>query len=389
MKILTAETDLTSATNISKVPVVRIYNSDSSAITLTRKDNTGTTIGSYSVPPSKVIYCEKSYTDTLEGGAALKATGVGYSEELDIICLGNGGGSSFDGVTTNLYIHYDFSDTNCWNRQSGTNTDDYTIHNLANDYNDGLFRSRTDSGDDYRNASDSPCITFNSSDGGGCVETIPSNHSGNEDDCAIFIPGSYTSTNGSSVAYNATTVAEDDANNLFNIGTDPFTIEFWWKIYLDYSGSNQTYHDALIFRSKDTSGNDEHNYMNVYDAAASSSSQNRFRFNSDNWFDRISISGAPSSGAAWSDWNHMVISRASTALNDTHLYYNNSLVDSVRNDEPYSHMTYARFCEIEGDGGGGDGIPMRLGIFRFYRGKALTASEVTENWNAQKSRFGY
>ena len=52
-------------------------------------------------------------------------------------------------------------------------------------------------------------------------------------------------------------------------------------------------------------------------------------------------------------------------------------------------MTYARFCEIEGDNGGPDGIPMRLGIFRFYRGKALTASEVTENWNAQKSRFGY
>ena len=332
MKILTAETDLTSATNISKTPVVRVYNSDSSAITLTRKSNAGTTIGTYSVPSGKVIYCQKSYTDTLEGGAALKATGVGYSEELDIICLGNGGGSSFGGVTTDLYIHFDFSSTDCWNRQSGTNTDDYTIHNLANDYNDGLFRSRTGTSDSYRNASDSPCFTFNSSDGGGCVETIPSNHSDDEDDCAIFIPGSYNTNSSNHVAHDATTVAEDDANNLFNLGTDPFTIEFWWKIYLDYSGTVGTYHDAFRFGSKDTSGNDEYNFMNVYDPSASSSAQNRFRFNSDNWFDRISISGAPSSGAAWSDWNHMVISRASTALNDTHLYYNNSPVS-------YTHLT--------------------------------------------------
>ena len=81
---------------------------------------------------------------------------------------GGGGGSSI--INTDLYIHYDFSDTNCWNRQSGTNTNDYTVHNLANDYNDGLFRSRTGTSDAYRNASDSPVIDFNSSDGGGCLE---------------------------------------------------------------------------------------------------------------------------------------------------------------------------------------------------------------------------
>ena len=109
MKILTAESNLAAATNISNTPVVRVYNSDSSAITLTRKDNTGTTIGSYSVPPNKVIYCEKFYTDTLEGSAALKVTGVGYSEELDIICLGNGGGGL--PVTANLLYHFDAADS--------------------------------------------------------------------------------------------------------------------------------------------------------------------------------------------------------------------------------------------------------------------------------------
>jgi hypothetical protein len=140
MKILTAETNLTSATNISKSPVIRVYNSDSSAITLTRKSNAGETIGSYSVPSGKVIYCEKSYTDTLEGGAALKATGVGYSEELDIICLGNGGGGL--PVTANLLFHFDAADSS-----SGDSTwTDKTSNNYVMTANGSPTYSSSDGG---------------------------------------------------------------------------------------------------------------------------------------------------------------------------------------------------------------------------------------------------
>ena len=70
-----------------------------------------------------------------------------------------GGGSSI--IDTDLYVHYDFSDTNCWNRNNSTNAADYTVNNLANDYNDAVFRSRTGTSNAYRNASDSPCIDFN------------------------------------------------------------------------------------------------------------------------------------------------------------------------------------------------------------------------------------
>ena len=72
MKVLSAETDLGSATNLSNHPVVRVYNSDSSAVTLTRKNAGGTVIGTYTIPAGEVIYSQKAYTDTLEGGAALK-----------------------------------------------------------------------------------------------------------------------------------------------------------------------------------------------------------------------------------------------------------------------------------------------------------------------------
>ena len=39
MKVLSAETNLSSATNVGNASVVRIFNSDSSAATVTRKDS--------------------------------------------------------------------------------------------------------------------------------------------------------------------------------------------------------------------------------------------------------------------------------------------------------------------------------------------------------------
>ena len=157
MKILTAETDLTSATNISKTPVVRVYNSDSSAITLTRKSNAGTTIGTYSVPSGKVIYCQKSYTDTLEGGATLKATSVGYSEMMDVITLA-GGETPFAGVTDNLVIHFDAGRASSyagsgttWNDVSGSGANATLTSDLAANYssNDGGYFEFTKDLDEY------------------------------------------------------------------------------------------------------------------------------------------------------------------------------------------------------------------------------------------------
>ena len=124
MKLLSAEVSLGSANNISKSPIVRIYNSDSSAIVLTRKNNVETTLGSYTIPPGKVIYCQKAHTDTLEGGAALKATGIGYSEMLDIISVG-GGAAYSDGeiYSTNLLYHLDANNSSSYGGSGTTWTD--------------------------------------------------------------------------------------------------------------------------------------------------------------------------------------------------------------------------------------------------------------------------
>ena len=116
MKVLSAEENLGSATNVGKAPVVRVYNSDSSAVTLTRRNNVETVLRTYTVSPGKVIYCQKAYTDTLEGGAALKATAIGYSEMLDIISVGGGSAySDGDIVTSGLIYHLDANNSSSYN----------------------------------------------------------------------------------------------------------------------------------------------------------------------------------------------------------------------------------------------------------------------------------
>ena len=92
MKVLSAETNLSSATNVGSASVVRIFNSDSSTATITKKDSGGSTIGTFTVGAGEVIYCEKNYTDTLEGGATLKVSKTAYSSMMSYSSYSSGGG---------------------------------------------------------------------------------------------------------------------------------------------------------------------------------------------------------------------------------------------------------------------------------------------------------
>jgi len=65
IKVLAAEGSLTSASNVNTATVVRLYNSHSAAIVITRKNVGGTTIGSFSAVNGEVVYVEKDPTDTL------------------------------------------------------------------------------------------------------------------------------------------------------------------------------------------------------------------------------------------------------------------------------------------------------------------------------------
>ena len=91
MKILSAETNLGSATNVSNAPVVRLFNSGDNNILVTRKDYDAVVVGSFMVPSGEVVYAEKYYTDTLEGSADVKATKTAYSSMMSFVSSGSSG----------------------------------------------------------------------------------------------------------------------------------------------------------------------------------------------------------------------------------------------------------------------------------------------------------
>ena len=136
MKLLSAETNLSSATNVSSASIVRIFNSDSSVATVTKKDSGGSTIGSFTVGAGKVIYCEKNYTDTLEGGATLKVSKTAYSHMMSYSSYSSGGGGGGDNVVTdNMVVYLDAGNNSSysgsgtsWNDISG-NSNNFTLTN--------------------------------------------------------------------------------------------------------------------------------------------------------------------------------------------------------------------------------------------------------------------
>ena len=79
VKVLAAETDLTSATNVGLATVVRLVNNQSAIDVVTRKTSTGTTIGSFTLTANSVTFVEKDATDTLEGGGSILAAKVSYN----------------------------------------------------------------------------------------------------------------------------------------------------------------------------------------------------------------------------------------------------------------------------------------------------------------------
>ena len=82
IKLLAAEADLSSASNVGNATLVRLYNGHSGALVVTRKNSGGTTIGSMTVLNGAVEVFEKVATDTLSvasNGSSVKVTSIAFT----------------------------------------------------------------------------------------------------------------------------------------------------------------------------------------------------------------------------------------------------------------------------------------------------------------------
>ena len=82
IKLLAAEADLSSASNVGNATLFRLYNGHSAALEVSRKDSGGTTIGSMTVLNGAVEVFEKVATDTLSvasNGSSVKVTSIAFT----------------------------------------------------------------------------------------------------------------------------------------------------------------------------------------------------------------------------------------------------------------------------------------------------------------------
>ena len=331
MKVLSAETNLSSATNVGSASVVRIFNSDSSTATVTKKDSGGSTIGTFTVGAGEVIYCEKNYTDTLEGGATLKVSKTAYSSMMSYSSYSSGGGGGGGLVTANNVLLLDansYSGSGQWLDESSSG-------------NNGTLTSTSGTGLSYVNSGDADYFLF-ANDG-----TSFRNR---------FIMDS----------------------GMFNPNTDhTFSI---WVYFTDWSNvSNQRMHAFLA--EDDTSGGILYRY------AQDSGGHNGLQLVRSYQSNKGSFSN--SAGLSHSTIYNFTFTRSGNTFTayingvNTHPTTGNT-IGTITSDD----TSFLTPNNIGSDRDGVDDLEGRVYHVMAYS-NALTASEVLQNFNALKSRYGY
>ena len=166
-------------------------------------------------------------------------------------------------------------------------------------------------------------------------------------------------------------------HNDFLMGTGSFSEESWHKMT-----ANETYWQGPLQRGNDSSWGglwiyDNKPYPYHYSATGSA------------------ITDGDISTALGFDWVHHVAVTTNTGSSvQVKTYKNNTLIGTenvtVSNWQPAETSVSSPSNNVN-IGGGNGSYPYKgdIAIIRIYKGKALTSSEITTNWNAEKARFGH
>ena len=153
----------------------------------------------------------------------------------------------------------------------------------------------------------------------------------------------------------------------FGFGTGAFTVEYWVKY--DANVTDGTHIDARQ-RSGSTLG-----YSDFRDNTT-------LKFRVYSTLNLFTSNGTIANNV----WTHIVFSRTSTGTNDTRLYINNVLDTTTTLSVSFADYGYYYLARNV------NATPvyanLKLAQVRVYKGKALTAAEVTRNWNAHRRLYG-
>ena len=240
-------------------------------------------------------------------------------------------------VTDNLVFHIDAGNLNSYDSEDSATTVKSLVGNITNSsYNSNISHSTSDDG--Y---------------------------------------WSFGSNTGTGIEFNSIT-------SFMPLGSNDITFECWMK----RTGGNFN-GPFSIYRTL-TNGNEKAGFLKVI-------YQNQMFFGKDNA--TTPDTGYPdyivstTTAISTNTWQHIVASH-DTSAGQLKIYVDgtwNNTSNSIDTTNWSSYHNNATDSYILRVGYGSSGYIMNgdISIVRFYKGKALTSTEVTQNYNAEKSRYGY
>ena len=151
-----------------------------------------------------------------------------------------------------------------------------------------------------------------------------------------------------------------------NFGTDPFTIEVWYKT------SSASQYETLVGNANGGAGTFQLDYND----------SNNLRFqSSSNSGEYVDSSISLSVGV----WKQVVIVREGTGTNQFKIYSNGDLNTT---DTFNINLNSSAQLRIGRNRGGVYYYDGNISVVRIYKNKALTATEVAQNFNALRGRYG-
>ena len=179
-----------------------------------------------------------------------------------------------------------------------------------------------------------------------------------------FVNGpTYSSANGGSLVFDG---ADDyvtiSSGNNFTFGTGDFSIECWYNPAISYANGNGYIFDAGVNGTR----------LQLY--------QNNLYFTLEAGVANLMTNAGV--GIPPNTWYNVIGTRVNSTIN---LYLNGSIIGSSNNSNNLSDSGGT----IGNYGGGGQYFfNGKIGVLRIYKGKGLTAAEVSQNFNATRGRFG-
>jgi hypothetical protein len=194
----------------------------------------------------------------------------------------------------------------------------------------------------------------------------------NANNATLYNTPTYSTDNGGVFDLDGVNDYAEDSSTTgtpFGFGTGAFTWEVWVKY--DSISTGPSILDPRRITSPTTS-------ESLTDYITSGGNLRFYRNTSDVF--------SSTSNLSTGNWYHIVLSRTSTATNQTRLYINNSLDKTATLSESFTdrgRYYVGRIINVPGvylDG--------KVAQIRIYKGKGLTAAEVKQNYNAHRRLYG-